>query len=209
LYTTSRYLEVAVKLATRATNANQASSYKSNALTQWQFISKSGLINSNNLVCDSIDISTCKVTSCVTLTYTSGVLIGALIELGKLDSSTDYIGLAVKIGNAVITNLVSNGILSEGGTNPSADAAQWKGAFVRNLMLLHQVSPQQSFVNFFQKNADSIWANDRNTGDNRLGPSWQGPFLSEATMAASNSGMPSQNAAISCLLGAHVALGGS
>ena len=200
------YLSTAVKLANRAAPDKKAF-YKKYAMTQWTWFNQSTLIHSNFLVCDGLNKSTCQVLGhCVTLTYTAGVLIGALIELDRLDAHKQYLDLAVKIGNAVTTKLVKNGILAEGSQNSNSNFAQFKGAFVRNLMLLHQVKPQKSFVEFFKKNADSIWSKDRNSTDSQLGPDWQGPFIDESTTKKNGADMGSQNSAISCLLGAHVAV---
>jgi predicted alpha-1,6-mannanase (GH76 family) len=200
------YLSIAAKLANRAAPDKKAS-YKGYAMTQWKFFNQSGLINSENLVCDGLNM-TCQISDgCVALSYTAGVLIGGLIELDTLDPNPAYLDVASKVGNAAITKLVTNDILSQGGDNLNSDFAQFKGAFARNLMLLHQAKPEQSFVDFFQKNAESIWANDRNAANSQLGPLWQGPYVDESTTKANLSDMPSQNSAVSCLLGAHVVVG--
>jgi predicted alpha-1,6-mannanase (GH76 family) len=201
------YLSLAAKLANRATPDKKAT-YKNYAMTQWKFFNQSGLINSDYLVCDGLSNTTCQVSDgCTTLSYTAGVLIGALIELDTLDPNPAYLDLASKISNAGITKFTTNGILSEGGENLNSDFAQFKGAFVRNVMLLHQTKPEQAFVDFFQKNAESIWGSDRNTTDSQLGPIWQGPYVAESTTKINSTDMPSQNSAISCLLAAHVAVG--
>jgi predicted alpha-1,6-mannanase (GH76 family) len=200
------YLSTAAKLANRVTPDKKAT-YQNYAMTQWNFFNQSGLINSQYLVCDGLSTS-CQISDgCVTLSYTAGVVVGALIELNTLSPNPAYLDLASKIGNAVITTLSANGTLSQGGDNLNSDFAQFKGAFVRNLMLLHQAKPEQTFVDFFQKNADSVWANDRNATSSQLGPLWQGPYVAESTTKVNGTDMPSQNSAISCLLGAHVAVG--
>jgi predicted alpha-1,6-mannanase (GH76 family) len=201
------FLSTAAKLANRAA-PDKVATYKNYAMTQWNFFNQSGLINSDHLVCDGINVATCKVSDgCVTLSYTSGVLIGALIELNTLDPNPAYLALASQVGNAAISKFTTDGILSQGGDNLGPDFAQFKGAFARNLMLLHQAKPEQTFAEFFQRNAESIWANDRNGTGLQLGPLWQGPYIAESTTKVNSSDMPSQNSAVSCLLGAHVAAG--
>jgi predicted alpha-1,6-mannanase (GH76 family) len=207
------YLAAAAQLANRVP-ANKKDYYKSYAMTQWKWFKNSTLIGPNYLVCDGLSHKgpnpSCQsgAPNCTTLTYTQGVILGALVELNKLDHNLEYLPLASKIANAAISKLVRpNGIFTDNDTTPTQDQAQFKGAFVRNLMLLHQVQPEDSFVRFFKKNADSIWANDRNATDGLLGPNWEGPFLNESITRHDNSDMPSQNSAISCLLAAHVAVG--
>lgn len=48
------------------------------------------------------------------------------------------------------------------------------GVFLRNLHYLQLEAPQDGIRTFILDNADSVWANDRNTS-NYLGLVWSGP----------------------------------
>ena len=68
-----------------------------------------------------------------------------------------------------------------------ADGSQFKGVFARNLQILQTASPEARYASFLQKNADSIWANDRQ--GNALSVEWSGPFISPANASTQSSAM--------------------
>jgi predicted alpha-1,6-mannanase (GH76 family) len=204
-------LTTAVQLANRA-SADKKDYYKKYAMAQWGWFKNSTLINSNNMVCDSLNNDpknpTCETggNKCTTFTYTQGVILNALVELDNLEPDPSYLKIASQIANASINRKTVGGILVEAGGQPDATGAQFKGAFARGLMILHHKQPEDNFVNFFQANADSIWSRARNTTDGHLGPLWQGPFSDEASTLKAGSDMAGHNSAINCILGAHIAL---
>jgi len=121
------------------------------------------------------------------------------VDLLKLSAATgdfSYLTEAITIANAALKALTdSNNILTEsGGIDEDNNLAQFKGIFTRNLAALQKVAPNEAFVTFLTKNADSIWKSDRDAQTGFIGPHWQGPF---ATATA-----PSQSSAIDCLVAA-------
>jgi len=130
-----------------------------------------------------------------TWTYNQGVVLGGLAELCSANHDSNLRETAQKIAMAAITQLVdSNGILHDP-CEPKcgADGLQFKGIFVRNLVLLNQSHPQSAYGAFIDKNADTLWKDAR--GPNfQLGERWSGPF--DSGNAAS------QTSALDALVGA-------
>ncbi|KAK3939863.1 hypothetical protein QBC46DRAFT_262320 [Diplogelasinospora grovesii] len=174
------YLSVAASLANRVPS-NKAY-YLSIAESQWTWFRNSGMINSNNLINDGLTIQSngqCVNNGDNTWSYNQGVILGGLVELYKATGDSSYLTEAATIATAAIALLSSSstGVIHEsGGCEPNcgADGSQFKGIFVRNLHYLQEVAPQDAFRNSIFRNADSIWANDRN-GNNQFGISWAGP----------------------------------
>ena len=193
------YLSVAAHLAERS-SGDTRTGYLNDALSEWNWFKNSGLIASNNLIHDGLNLSTCQVNpGSATFTYNQGVILGALISLNNVQADSSYLETASNIAHAVLSNMVdSNGILIEygGSLTPDENASQFKGVFVRNLMLLQQAQPDDAYVTFLQKNADSLWTNARDATTGLIGPDWQGPNQ--------DTDMSSQNSAVSCLLAASV-----
>jgi hypothetical protein len=74
-----------------------------------------------------------------------------------------------------------------------ADAPQFKGIFVRNLVALYAASPRPAYKSFVETNADAIWDKSRGP-DGRLGLVWSGPFGGDNAS--------SQSSALDALIGA-------
>lgn len=127
--------------------------------------------------------------------YNQGVILGGLAELSVANHDPSLSQAAAKIASAAITLLVdSKGILHDP-CEPKcgADGVQFKGIFVRNLVLLDEKHPQKVYGSFVDSNADAIWNNARGPGF-QLGETWTGPFA--PTNAAA------QSSALDALVGA-------
>ncbi|KAI0186224.1 glycosyl hydrolase [Xylaria flabelliformis] len=186
------YLKVAASLANRVPDKKQY--YLDIANREWAWFKGSGLINGDNLINDGLDDS-CKNNGMATWTYNQGVILGALVELSKASGDKSLLTEASNIATAAIVHLTRDGILYEGcEPDCGADGVQFKGVFMRNLITLQQAAPQDAFKNFLLKNADAIWANDRNS-QNQLGPTWNGPFAT-ASAGTQSSAMDALVAAI-------------
>ncbi len=173
------YLSVAASLANRIAGKKQQ--YVQIAKDEWAWFKKSGMINKDNLVNDGLKINadgSCGNNGMNTWSYNQGVVLGGLVELSKATGDTSYLSEAAAIAKAAIKLLSdSNGIIREVDKcepNCGNDGSQFKGIFVRNLHYLHQAAPQDVFRTAIRKNADSIWAQDRND-KNQLGIKWTGP----------------------------------
>ncbi|KAI3331545.1 glycoside hydrolase family 76 protein [Xylariaceae sp. AK1471] len=186
------YLKVAASLANRV--PAQKDYYLNIAKTQWAWFKSSSMINGDNLINDGLN-EQCKSNGGETWTYNQGVILGALVELSKATGDKSLLTEASTIATAAITHLSKDGILFEGcEPDCGADGAQFKGIFMRNLRDLQQAAPQDAFKAFLLKNADAIWANDRNS-NNQLGPTWNGPFA-DATAGTQSSAMDALVAAV-------------
>lgn len=195
------FLSVAAHLANRVTDPTQQSQYLDWANKEWTWFAASGMINSQNLINDGLNITTSTSgTSCTnngqqTWSYNQGVVLGGLTELSKLNTDPSLSQKAQEIATAAITRLVdASGVMHDPcEANCGADGVQFKGIFVRNLVALHTAYPQASYKTFIDANANSIW--DKSQGTNyQFGQVWSGPF------DAGNAG--SQSSALDAIVGA-------
>jgi predicted alpha-1,6-mannanase (GH76 family) len=180
------FLTVAASLANRTTGSTSAA-YLAWAQKEWTWFKASGMINSHNLINDGLTSThpnACTNNGHTTWTYNQGVILGGLVELYKADQDPTLLPQAEAIANAAIANLTVNGILVESSVSGS-DAPQFKGIFVRNLVVLNNAVPNARYKTFVDANANSIWANDQGRGY-EFGALWQGPFDSaDATRQSS------------------------
>ncbi|KAF1986666.1 glycoside hydrolase family 76 protein, partial [Aulographum hederae CBS 113979] len=194
------FLDVAASLANRV-SYDEKQKYLKYALDEWDFLGNSAMMAKSGLVLDGLNVNKSSDMFCnasqdtPTFTYNQGVILKALVELNKAKPNPSYLEKAADIAKSALEILTEDDILIEYNGPPlDPTGAQFKGAFVRNLMFLQQEAPNDLFADFLRKNADSIWENDRDSSTGILGPLWQGPFK--------NATMPSHNSALSCLLAA-------
>jgi len=170
------FLTVAASLANRTTR-NESAAYLEWAQKEWMWFKASGMINSQNLINDGLtvtDSGACTNNGKTTWTYNQGVILGGLVELSKAEHDPTLLTQAAAIANAAIANLTVNGILVESTINGN-DAPQFKGIFIRNLVVLNKAGPNAEYKKFVDANANSIWTNNRGRSY-ELGAVWQGPF---------------------------------
>ena len=147
------------------------------ATTGWNWFRSSGMINSAGLVNDGLTGS-CTNNGQTVWTYNQGLAIGGALELWRATGDGSLLAEARQLGDAAMSSSVLSpaGILSE-----SCDAAgncddnqkQFKGVFMRYLMDLADSTGDASYRTYAQRQADSIWQNDRDSL-NRLGQRWAG-----------------------------------
>ncbi|KAK3307570.1 glycoside hydrolase family 76 protein [Chaetomium strumarium] len=173
------YLSVAASLANRVPSKKQQ--YTQIAKDEWAWFKRSGMINRDNLINDGLTINadgSCANNGMQTWSYNQGVVLGGLVELARATGDSSYLQEATAIARAAVALLSDgDGVIHEVDRcepDCGADGSQFKGVFVRNLHYLQQAAPQDVFRTAIQKNADSIWANDRNA-QNQLGIAWTGP----------------------------------
>lgn len=168
------FLTVAAQLANRA-SPNQ--DYLDWALKIWHWFENSGMINRQNNINNGLNLTTCDNDNGTVWTYNQGIILGGLLELNVANPNISYVLTAMKIASAGIDALSdSNGILHEPcEPDCGGDGPQFKGIFMRNLQKLQMAFPSDWVRTFIQKNADSIWSQDRNIND-ELGLTWSGPF---------------------------------
>ena len=201
-YTNSVTNELFLELSARLYLVTHQASYLQWAQKELSWFNASGLINSSYLINDGLTTS-CQNNGATTWTYNQGVILGGLAALYQATNDQAYLTEAEQIANAAISTLVSsNGILTEpctGSTCPTQnpDQTQFKGIFIRNLDALYQVTGDQAYLAFIDRNASSIWENDRNIYD-QIGFDWSGPISApDQSFNAStlSSGLDALNAA--------------
>ena len=168
------FLTVAAQLANRASNKEY---YLDWALKEWDWFQGTGMINEDYNINDGIDLTTCQNNNGLVWSYNQGVILGGLLELYKAAPDESYLTMAERIALAAIKSLSdSNGILHDPcEPDCGGDGPQFKGIFMRNLQKLQLAVPNDRYKTFINENADSIWLNDRASGD-LLGLLWSGPF---------------------------------
>ena len=178
------FLTVAAQLANRASNKEF---YLSWAWKEWDWFQRTGMINAHYNINNGIDLVTCRNDNGTVWSYNQGVILGGLLELHRAAPDKNYLIIAERIALAGIQFLGdSNGILHDPcEPDCGADGPQFKGIFMRNLQKLQLAVPSNQFKTFIDKNANSIWLNDRASG-NELGLVWSGPFM-DATASTQSS----------------------
>ena len=194
------FLAVAIRLYIRTTTVE----YLNWAKREWKWFQASGLINSDGLINDSLNITTGRNDGTTPVfTYNQGVILGGLVDLGIVTKDISNTNAALSIANAVFhpgNNLVNaGGILTERGdqNKTGPDLPNFKGVFIRNLGYLCKNFTFPSGVSFIQKNAQSMLQNSRSF-INQFGYSWSGPFGSPDA-ARQTSALDALNAAMRIL----------
>lgn len=195
------FLSVAAHLANR-TSGSKRKQYLAWGNREWKWFQATGMINPKGLINDGLTISagggaasSCKNNGKTTWTYNQGVVLGGLAELAAADHDVNLRVAADRIATAAITQLADeNGVLHDP-CEPKcgADGVQFKGIFIRNLVLLDKVHSNAAYESFVDKNADTLWKSARGP-NSQLGERWSGPF--ESANAAS------QTSALDALVGA-------
>jgi predicted alpha-1,6-mannanase (GH76 family) len=177
------FFSVAAHLANR-TSGSARSGYQSWGNRGWKWFESTGMINAKGLINDGLTIASgggasasCTNNGRTTWTYNQGVVLGGLVELAAADHDSNLRMVAQKIATAAIAALADgNGVLHDP-CEPKcgADGVQFKGIFVRNLVLLDRAHPDAAYEAFVYKNADTLWKVARGAGF-QLSERWSGPF---------------------------------
>ncbi|GAA3552665.1 glycoside hydrolase family 76 protein [Amycolatopsis ultiminotia] len=154
--------------------------YLQRAEDGWSWFSASGMINDSHVVNDGIDLSTCTNNNGPVYTYNQGVPLAALAELHRASGDDSLLTTAKVLADASTTNtsLNENGILHDTGDAPGGgggDGPSFKGVYVRDLATLNAALSDHPYTDYLKRQADSAYANDRNTAD-QYGLLWAGPF---------------------------------
>jgi predicted alpha-1,6-mannanase (GH76 family) len=195
------FLSVAAHLANR-TSGSTRRRYLAWGNREWKWFQASGMINPTSLINDGLNKSAgeiatsgCTNNGRTTWTYNQGDVLGGLVELMSADHDPDLAPTAQNIAKAAINQLSDdNGILHDP-CEPKcgSDGVQFKGIFIRNLVLLDKEHPDKLYESFISKNADTLWEYARGPSF-QLSERWSGPF--DSANAAS------QTSALDALVGA-------
>jgi predicted alpha-1,6-mannanase (GH76 family) len=142
-------VQLGARLARLLFSSNSSSShdYLEKAQLVWRWIVARQLYdNVTHQVFDGIDLDTCVCTDRTTFTYTSGTLVGGLVELFQVTGDAGYLATAHNITATVIRNLTAaGGVLMEPcdwDASCDLDANIFKGIFMKNLRYLLDVDPR-------------------------------------------------------------------
>jgi predicted alpha-1,6-mannanase (GH76 family) len=179
----SLFMQVAAKLHLRTPGDAGAGSYLEWAQREWTWFKATGMLNARNQVIDGLDgLTTCKPAGPV-FTYNNGVLMGALVDLAAGMGDATLLDQARAIAQATMTMMATttatmaapSGILKE--TPCGGDiCTQFKGIFMRNLLLLHRARPAPEYAAFARKQSDQLWNGGSRNAMNQFGYEWHLPF---------------------------------
>lgn len=177
------FLAVGASLANRVP-AGEKANYQNWAQMEWDWFWNSGVINSDKLINDGIDKTSCKNDAKTTWTYNQGVVLAGLSELAKAKSDGGLIAHAQELATASMSRLSEDGILTEPVAHPlDEQGAMFKGAYIRGLSSLNENEGQQAYADFLRRNADSALARAKDN-DGAIRDRWQGG--SDGSSAASH-----------------------
>lgn len=179
--TNELFLASSMRLHPYATLLGKSSTYYLDwAIKEWQWLENSGMINSDYLINDGLDIhdNVCVNNKQTTWTYNQGVILSGLALLYNATHNSTLLDVAQNIADATIKHLTyPNGILKEP-CEPNCDNDQklFKGIFTRHLgYLLPYLTDSvhiQKYNLFLQQNAISLWTTDRCETDGLFGLFW-------------------------------------
>ncbi|KAK4495622.1 hypothetical protein PRZ48_012890 [Zasmidium cellare] len=191
--TNELFMSVAAHLSNRPTSRG-AGYYSNWAQVTWSWFQQTGMINGQGLINDGLD-GNCNNNQGAVFTYNQGVVLGALAELYTQTGNQAFLGSAEALAGASIGALTNGDqILTEPcGANCDSDQTQFKGIYIRNLVLLNSVDPHDEYAQVISASANSIWANDQDSSG-YLGVLWEGPFVNGADFSTQSSAMDALNA---------------
>jgi predicted alpha-1,6-mannanase (GH76 family) len=196
------FLSVAAHLAMRTRSRNDRRYYLQWAQREWQWFSRTGMINPDHQINDGLDAA-CVNNHKTTWSYNQGVILGGLSELYKRTQDQALLAEANAIAAATLSSPMlsdEHGILHDPcEPDCGGDGTQFKGIFVRNLALLYKVAPSPRLKTFVLTNADSIWKG-MHPPTYDIGTRWTAPY-GPVNASSQSSGDDALVAAVS--MGAH------
>ena len=176
--TNSLYLQVNAALHNRLSTDTV---YLNRAKAEWDWFLGTGMINSQQLINDGIDLGSCSNNGQREWTYNQGVPLAGLVELYRATGDATYLTKARALADASTTagSLHTNGVLSEvcDGNN-SADEPSFKGIYIRDLGILNDELSDHPYTAYINRQANAAYASNRNEMDG-YGPCWPGPLSRE------------------------------
>ncbi|HEX3814192.1 MAG TPA: glycoside hydrolase family 76 protein [Mycobacteriales bacterium] len=163
--------------------------YLDRSVSNWKWFQASGMINSDHMINDGLDNTTCKNNNGTTWSYNQGVILGGLNDLYAATHDHGYLTQAKALADASTRSTVLNpkGVLTEPceATDCGGDGPTFKGVYVRNLGELNKTLKSSSYQSYLQRQGGVAWLRDRNPY-NQYGVHWAGPVasISAATQAS-------------------------
>jgi hypothetical protein len=171
----SLFMQTAAKLHLRTPGDMGPGSFLDWAQRDWAWFKGTGMLTAKHQVIDSLDgLTTCKPTGPI-FTYNNGVLLGALVDLAAGTGDKTLLDEADAIAHATMSMMNDGkGTLKEAPCGGDI-CTQFKGVFMRNLLLLYQTKPAADLAMYARHQSDAIWMTTRNDMD-QLGYQWHLPF---------------------------------
>ncbi|GLY40613.1 glycosyl hydrolase [Amycolatopsis sp. NBRC 101858] len=171
--------------------------YLARARAGWTWFAGSGMINGSNLINDGLTTS-CANNGQAVWSYNQGVPLAALTELNRATGDASLLTKARTLANASTSNASLNpgGILRDPGESAGGgggDGPTFKGVYARDLAALNAALSDRPYTGYLQRQANSAYANDRNSAD-AYGLLWAGPF-DQADAARQQTALDLMNAA--------------
>lgn len=169
--------ELGMELAGELATATGWAAYLREALADWAWLQRSGLIGRDDLVRDHLD-AYCRPVGPV-WSYNQGTLSAGLTALAAATGDMQYLRTSRHLAGAATASAVLNpaGIL----TDPcetlgvcAVDGPTFKGADVRGLGQLNAALPDHPYTAYLTRQAATMFAGDRLV-DNTYGQHWTGP----------------------------------
>lgn len=176
--------ELAIELSAQLATLTGRASYRTEALWDWGWLQRSGLIGRDGLVRDHLDAS-CRPTG-PPWSYNQGVLSAALVALAQATSSPTYLTTAHRLADAATSARLNPGGILTDPCEPAGvcgiDGGVFKGASVRGLGVLNRALPDHPYSSYLERQAEMMYQHDRLAGD-LYGPHWAGqaPWSNPAT----------------------------
>lgn len=198
------YMTTAAKLANRKPATPSPAYYLNEAMRSYTWVMQSGLINSDNLLNDGLDISSCKNNNGPVFTYNQGVLLSGLVEMTWSTGNALYNDIANVIATSAIHVLTnSRGILQEVCEPDSCDGdeQQFKGVLGRNVQFLYNrgtvVDGNDNVIykSFLLVNAKAVEGGDDHGA--KLGLDWTGQKAGHGTVS-----LQTQSSGLDVIVGA-------
>ena len=168
--------ELGLELSAQLATVTGRSTYRSEALADWAWLQRSGLIGADGLVRDHLDVH-CRPTG-PAWSYTQGTISSALVSLSMSTGMSGYLSTARHLADTATTSsrLNPGGVLTdpcELGGWCVVDGATFKGADIRGLAALNRALPDHPHSSYLTHQATTMYEDDRMAGD-VYGQHWAG-----------------------------------
>ncbi len=163
--------------------------YLDRAEAEQNWFTKSGMINSSNLINDGLTNQpggACANNGGYTWTYNQGVILAGLTELSRATNDNSYLAQAATLADAStgssqlnpVSATAPDGELADPASGvTSGDAPTFKGAYIRGLTELNGATGKYGC--YLARQSAVAYLNDRNPAD-QYGYAWAGPWSSTA-----------------------------
>lgn len=169
---------LALRLASMLSQrAPTETSYQDNSQRLWSWISTSPLLDSSQLVKNSLQSTTCMPEDSAFNTQSQGLMLSALIELYKVNSKVKLLEAAkVYASRSAVEFRDAEGAFIEKATPEcqpcTGEEPLYKGIMIQGLTKLYQATKDETWNKILNQNANLAWTKSKGPGG-MLGYKWQ------------------------------------